>query len=100
MPNIAKNIENAQLAGHPDILTYGGPGMNQVNRPAALRGIPRLPRLSIDEYPFASTLEGGDGAWVGHVPPREQHIQGGVFGQFLLRNNLGPGDSFRVRTGP
>jgi hypothetical protein len=99
MPNIASNIENAQMAGHPSTLTYGGPGMNSVNRPIATEGIPRVPGLSIDEYPFACTNEGGAGAWIGHVPPGEQFIQGGVISDFLQRNGLQAGDAFTVIIG-
>ena len=37
-----------------------------MNRAAALRDVPDLAGLSRDEFPFASAMEGGEGAWVGH----------------------------------
>ncbi|WP_394840666.1 NucA/NucB deoxyribonuclease domain-containing protein [Pendulispora brunnea] len=75
-PNLAENISHAQNAGHSSVLTHGG---NRVaNRSAALDGVPQIHGLSRDEYPFASSKEGGPGSWVGHVPAREQNAQGGA----------------------
>ncbi|MGJ1495468.1 NucA/NucB deoxyribonuclease domain-containing protein [Sphingobacterium siyangense] len=34
--------------------------------------------LSRDEYPYASTKEGGEGALVAYVPKRENSIQAGI----------------------
>ena len=80
-PGLADNIYNAQMAGHPQVLTYGG---NQaLNRAAALRDVPRIEGLSRDEYPFASALEGGEGSGVGHIAPSEQNAQGGILEEFL-----------------
>jgi len=94
-PELAQNIWHAQEAGHPDVLTAGG---NRVaNRTDALRDVPRIPALSRDEYPFASAREGGEGSWVGHIPPAQQHAQGGLIKNFIDRNRLQPGDQYRVR---
>jgi hypothetical protein len=97
-PQLAENIAHAQAAGRPSVLTYNGGGAAaQANRGAATQGIPRIPGTSVDEYPFASTTQGGAGAWVGHVPVRQQLQQGGIIRQFLEREGLVRGDSFIVR---
>ncbi len=96
-PGLVDNILNAQLAGHPDVLTYGG--NPAVNRAAALDGVPNIAGLSRDEYPFASTLEGGAGSWVGHIPSYEQNAQGGMLKNFYQQNNIQPGNQFRVNVG-
>jgi hypothetical protein len=108
-PLLAENIWHAQAAGHPRILTYNGPDvtLRRWMRAAALhfddegirREIPRI--LSRDEYPFACTVEGGPGAWVGHIPGRENCAQGGLIAAFLARNgivaNRGEESKFEVR---
>jgi hypothetical protein len=52
--------------------------------------------MSLDEYPFASTVEGGSGAFVTAVPVAEQHYQGGKLSSFFQNNSIAPGDKFRV----
>jgi RHS repeat-associated protein len=94
-PELADNIWHAQQAGHPEVLTRGWPGLDDINRPPALSGIPRV--LSRDEYPFASTLEGGAGSWVGNIPGAQNSAQGNILMNFYRRNNVLPGDPFRVR---
>jgi len=54
---LAENIFHAQAAGHPQILTSGGNAA--ANRATALEGVPNIPSLWRDEYPFASSMEGG-----------------------------------------
>ena len=49
-----------------------------------------------DEYPFASTYEGGKGAFVADVPQSEQNIQGGVLAQFYRIYGIQDGDQFKV----
>ncbi|MEI8376839.1 MAG: NucA/NucB deoxyribonuclease domain-containing protein, partial [Planctomycetota bacterium] len=94
-PGLAENIYHAQMAGHPQVLTYGG---NQaLNRAAALQDVPRIVGLSRDEYPFASTMEGGKGSWVGHIAPSQQNAQGGILKNFYEQNNIQPGTQFRVK---
>lgn len=85
------------MAGHPDILTHGG--NSNLNRAAALRDVPNVPGLSRDEYPFASSIEGGAGSWVGHIPAKQQQAQGGLIADFLRRFNILPGDQYRVVIG-
>jgi hypothetical protein len=93
-PDLAENIFNAQKAGHPQVLTAGGDVA--ANRAAALEGVPNISGLSRDEYPFASSMEGGQGAWVGHIPAAQQNAQGGLISRFLIQNNLSTGSKYRV----
>ena len=77
MPNIARNVQSALDEGHPSILTRTtNEDLINANRAAATGGFsgPGSP----DEYPFASTYEGGAGARAAGVPLNEQHIQGAV----------------------
>jgi len=67
----------------PAVLNYGGPGTAAAHRTAALawaatQGIAAGLFQSLDEYPFASTLEGGPMDWlrVAPVPISEQTQQG------------------------
>lgn len=97
-PELAENILNAQKAGHPSVLTHGGEAVMNANRNAALHQpyrdfVPNVGRgLSRDEYPFASSLQGGAGSWVGHIPVSQQQAQGGL----IRAMNLKPGDQYRV----
>lgn len=95
MPNIAKNVQSALDEGHPGILSRTtDSSLIRSNRAAACEGFcgPGSP----DEYPFASTLQGGAGARVAGVPIGEQRIQGGVLSSFYQKYGIGEGDFFRV----
>jgi hypothetical protein len=102
---LADNIWHAQMAGHPRVLTYNGPDLTvrrQTRREAMhfevddeSYEIPRI--LSRDEYPFACTVEGGGGAWVGHIPGGQNSAQGGLIAAFLLRNSILPGQGLRSK---
>jgi RHS repeat-associated protein len=97
-PQLSENILNAQRAGHPEILTHGGDIV--ANRAAALEGVPNIRPLSRDEYPFASSMEGGSGAWVGHVPISQQNAQGAIMKNFFKQNNIQAGSQYRVVVKP
>jgi Deoxyribonuclease NucA/NucB len=94
-PELADNIWNAQRAGHPNVLTHGGDAA--ANRAASLESVPNIRPLSRDEYPFASSMEGGSGAWVGHVPVAQQNSQGGILSNFFRRNGIQAGDQYGVQ---
>jgi hypothetical protein len=97
-PQLDENIAHAQAAGHPQVLTYNGGGAASVsNRSAATSGIPKLKGTSIDEYPFASSVQGGSGAWVGHVPVAQQNAQGAILRNFYGSAGIRAGDSFIVK---
>ena len=96
-PGMAENISHAQRAGHPSVLTYiSDLATARANRYAAVKNVEQIAGLSRDEYPFASTLEGGGGAWVGHISPAEQSGQGGLLKNFYEKHNLKSGDQFIV----
>jgi hypothetical protein len=81
--------------GHPGILNRTtDDDLIKASRAAACRGFcgPESP----DEYPFASTYQGGAGARVASVPLWEQRIQGGVMSRFYATHGIGDGDPFRV----
>lgn len=97
-PFIAENIYQAQKSGAPKVLTKISGKQASENRKNSLRGIPASPKgMSRDEYPFASSKEGGKGARVMDVPISEQHSQGGTMRAFYNKNNIKDGDKFRVR---
>ena len=57
----------------------------------------RSPCMTWDEYPFASTLEGGESAWVGSVPKAENDLQGTYLNVFYsLRLRRQPNAKFYV----
>jgi RHS repeat-associated protein len=97
-PNIYKNTMDALSTGKPEQLTYGGPFYNAMmgNRQAALSTVngPRPDGMSYDEYPYASTVQGGAGAHISLVPVREQNIQGGQLRN--LYSTMKPGETFIV----
>jgi hypothetical protein len=97
LPQLADNIRHAQRAGHPDVLTRAAIGANAGNRRNALTGVPHVPGLTRDEYPFASTVEGGAGAWVGHILGVENSRGGTLLGDFYRTHGIRPGDCFTVR---
>jgi hypothetical protein len=100
-PTIAAHIAAAQTAGWPDGLTYLGPNNPQrrANYEAACgNGKYKSIGKSCDEYPYASTAQGGAGASTAPVPIEEQRSQGGQLGQFY--SNLGAGQNFCVEVVP
>lgn len=91
-PNIAPHIQDAQTAGQPSVLTRTtDPALMNSNRAAATGGV-----VGLDEYPFASTYEGGAGASVRIVPAAENRLQGLRIAHFYWRNQIGDGDRFKV----
>jgi hypothetical protein len=81
-PAIAAHVRAALAAGHPRVLTRASGARQRANRRTACGHWPGGSRLSCDEYPFASTLEGGRGASVVGVPRGEQRRQGGALRAF------------------
>jgi Deoxyribonuclease NucA/NucB len=117
LPNIADNIWQAQMAGWERVLTYRGPLPEPASR--GIRGQTmtydingqgyRIPKFATanarDEYPFACTAEGASMTgerkpWVGHVPPYENFVQGGMLSAFIKQHGItaaGPNCKFEVR---
>lgn len=68
------------------------------NRRAALKGTSKgPPGTSLDEFPFASSTQGGKGAAVAAIPVTEQCAQGGKLSSFYRNNNIQAGDSYWVK---
>jgi RHS repeat-associated protein len=94
-PLIGTHVAAAQGAGWPDGLTYLGPNNPQGknNRKAACPP-GKYPGMSCDEYPYASTAQGGAGASTAPVPLSEQQSQGGTLSRFYM--GLSAGQNFCV----
>ncbi len=99
-PNIGWGILDA-------IFNYGKPGrisrlVNSAaidaNRTAACAGFVKINAAdSCDEYPFASTYQGGAGAHQQHVPLTENTNQGSQdLGPWLQRNRVFDGEEYDV----
>lgn len=108
-PVIANGIEEAIKKGHPEILTRLHPKLDKkrINnqRAAATRPLKEEARKNpsskpsghtVDEYPFASTVEGGKGAHTVWAPVSEQNAQARLIRNFNRDNNIKPGDQYKV----
>jgi RHS repeat-associated protein len=79
-PAIYKHTLDAFRQGHPNVLHYDG-DKKRADQPRyqATKWYPSRAAegLQRDEYPYASTFEGGLGAAVAYVPAEENGMQGG-----------------------
>lgn len=79
-PESALHIKDAQTAGHPNILTMDNSPNAKINadarREASLRDYPTRKGFDRDEYPPARTYEGGDGASVRYIDPKDNQGSG------------------------
>jgi len=111
IPNININIGNHQAlngVGAPDgtpLHRGESPLTTVANRDAACRTDretslgtkpTNMTNPSCDEYPFASSKEGGGNASVRWVPLAENNSQGGQTSTFYQNNRVMPGDAFYV----
>lgn len=76
MPFIARNTKLAWESGHPAILTMDRSKQDANRNVACPRSFRKPYGGQCDEYPMASTAEGGAGARTEEVPPRENQCQG------------------------
>lgn len=92
-PYIAGNFDEAVARGHPTTLTkVEGRSLHRQQRREALRGQPPAPAgHSLDEYPFASTAEGGLGANVRAVPVAEQQFRAASWARSTRSTDCGTG---------
>lgn len=89
-PKVAENVKFAIANGHPDLLHYVY-GINKLNRKEALDGLQGILRgtgKSLDEFPFASTIEGGSGSHISVVSLIENSAQGRDFLKFLRESGI------------
>lgn len=97
MPHITRNIRMAVSSGKPSRLTKVDEVRQRANRKAACGGFTyRYGGTECDEYPFASSAEGGAGARTEEVPMREQRCQGAAMGRQYSKQGIVPGVDFRV----
>jgi len=50
----------------------------------------------MEEFPFASTAQGGPGAYLTQVSIDEQRAQGRLLSTFYRQNEIQPGDPFGI----
>ena len=100
---VAAHIRDAQVAGKPKRLKYDTDPIARALRRAiacprgTCRGQP-VPNNSCDEYPFASTFQGGLGASIRCVPAGTNSSQGGTLSHFY--GMIIHGDEFDVEVIP
>ncbi|KAL3836380.1 hypothetical protein ACJMK2_021813 [Sinanodonta woodiana] len=100
MPRVCQNIRNAIASGKTRSLQRIT-DKNQIkkNRQAACGKVTcTAPNNSCDEYPFASTSQGGAGATTMCVPLSENNSQGGQLAGFYRKNNVKDKDWFNMRS--
>lgn len=99
-PNIAAHTKYAQeIKGKPSILRrLKDDKRRDDNRDAACKDFPKDNRekYNCDEYPPASTYEGGAGASTWRVPARENKSHGSKLGHFYRKYKLGDKDKFKI----
>jgi hypothetical protein len=97
MPYIARNINNAFKTGRPFVLhRTENRAVIGANRKASCGGFQPNYGGWCDEYPFASSHEGGAGAATEEVPPREQQCQGGTLSRQYQAQQITEGVEFGV----
>lgn len=79
MPFVARNTELAWKSGLPAVLTMNRSKQGANRAVACPPSFPRPHGGSCDEYPMASTDQGGSGARAEEVPQRENLCQGGSY---------------------
>ncbi|MGW3044377.1 NucA/NucB deoxyribonuclease domain-containing protein [Kitasatospora sp. NPDC001159] len=96
-PKIAINDQSAIDSGQPFLL-HALRNEKDADRNRELAGCKSAWQgpQSCDEYPFASTYEGGIGAQTMGVPVAEQRIQGPDISGFYSRKRIKRGDEFMV----
>jgi len=95
-----KNMRKGMPPGQDSMKLTRQPSRSAIrkNRRAALKGKSKGgPGTSLDEFPFASTKQGGAGASVAPIDTQEQCAQGGKMSAFYQKHNIKDGDSFIVR---
>jgi hypothetical protein len=112
IPYIASHIVLAQTTRMKPVLLHRGFGTEEfrnLQRNESLSvfnqsnlGPPpeSMPTPSIDEYPFASSMEGGDGASLAWVPLDENRKQGNRISRFFQDKNVAIGGCFFVSVVP
>ena len=94
-PKIYRHTLNAFRLGKPEVLHYDADKNRAMDRrKESLKGYHTMKGYQRDEYPYASTFEGGAGAHIAYVPSYENSSQGGSLG--ALYRTMKTGDAFLV----
>ena len=93
-PETAGHVKDAQAAGKPTVVTVDKTNA-KTNRGDALKGTQTVPGKDRDEYPPASTAEGGKDASVRHVDPSDNRGAGASWGQTI--KNLPDGTKVEIK---
>lgn len=81
-PETAEHIKAAIAADHSPICTINRAGA-EVNRKASLQDIPVKKGLDRDEWPMAMCAEGGEGADIAYISPKDNRGAGSWVGNQL-----------------
>ena len=106
IPAVANHVSTAQSMGYPGFptpLVRVTPAQKNLNRRAALAQVRgQSPGLgnSWDEYPFASSAQGGAGAHMAPVPWLQNCIQGGIISGAYKIEKITPGTPYLVIVTP
>jgi deoxyribonuclease NucA/NucB len=92
----AEHIRDAINAGHPDVLTIDRAGAD-ANRAAATGRLEKVPGMHLDEYPPAMFKEGGAGASVRAINPKDNSGAGGYIG--FCCKGLPDGAKIKIQVG-
>ncbi|SHL42830.1 SpvB/TcaC N-terminal domain-containing protein [Flavobacterium chilense] len=98
-PNVYKTHKMGVEKGNPLLITYDSDRTNARKRRndarVANNGL-RIPEHHLDEYPYASTKEGGKNAAINTVPASENMSHGGYLGSLVRLNDMKTGDKFNI----
>lgn len=92
----AQHAADAIAAGKPSVLTIARPGAPS-NRKESLAGMAKVPGKQLDEYPPAMMKEGGAGASVRAINPRDNMSAGACIGNMC--RGLPNGAKVRIKVG-
>ncbi|CAB4023685.1 Hypothetical predicted protein [Paramuricea clavata] len=105
MPAVCRNMRDAiKKQGKPTRL-HRVAAKNDINKNRRASGCPKLtilkrkkmPGFNCDEYPFASSKEGGKGSKIMMVPVRENSQQGGLLAGFYRKHGIVNGGCYNVK---
>ncbi|PQL89452.1 hypothetical protein C4S77_12480 [Apibacter adventoris] len=97
--NVYKTHQMGIAKGNPTLLTYDSDRSEARKRRRAAQtasGLTKIPEQNLDEYPYASTKEGGKEAAVNSVPASENMLHGGYLGSLVVTNKMKTGDKFNI----
>ncbi len=96
MAFVTRNMSLGWAEGQPSILTKDRSRQVANRRAACPKSFARAYNGQCDEYPFASTRQGGSGARTEEVASRENGRQGGTLSRGYDLAGIGEGDDYLV----